>query len=135
MNEKLKRPVVEGVYVAIVKEQEDDIDVFDVYLINNREEELEQVLVTSKGYLKIEETNEEIKTDILRKSLGDIPAKSAVIIEPVMEDVLQLNNEFWVSFWIASEMYDKKYIFLAESVKEENMVVVPILECKGVMIG
>jgi len=31
-------------------------------------------------------------------------------------------------------MYDKRYIFLPESIKEENMVHIPLMQQKGVLI-
>jgi hypothetical protein len=31
-------------------------------------------------------------------------------------------------------MYDKKYIFLPESIKQENFTMVPVLNKRGVMI-
>ena len=31
-------------------------------------------------------------------------------------------------------MYDKKYIFLPETIKEENFVLIPYINKKGVMI-
>jgi hypothetical protein len=32
-------------------------------------------------------------------------------------------------------MYDKKFIFLSETVKEENLVNIPVLNKKGVLVG
>lgn len=136
MKEELKGPKVEDISVAMVKElAEDGGEVYNVYLINQKDEMLEQVLVTSRGYVKKAESKEEIKTNMLRRLLGNVEARSFSLIEPVMEDVLSLNNEYWLSFWIGDTMYDKKYVFLAESVIDENLTIVPILEKPGVLIG
>lgn len=135
MKEELKGPKVEKVAVAITCEEENGNPIYNVYLLNLREEELEEVIVNSKGYLTNDATNEQIKTDVLRKRLGNIPPHTAQMIEPIMEDVLGLNNEYWVSFWINGTMYDKKYVFLAESVVKENCVTLPLLDKQGVMIG
>ncbi|RFC55809.1 hypothetical protein [Brumimicrobium aurantiacum] len=143
MKEELKGPEVEGVSVAVVQELGDDnVIVYNVYIINEKEEELEQVLVTSKGYATLKkgtsqvgETEQKVETTTLRKLLGSIEAKSAKKVEPIMEDVLTLNNEYWVSFFVGTTMYDKKFIFLSETVKEENFVNIPILNKKGVLVG
>ena len=51
-----------------------------------------------------------------------------------MTDIFGLSNEYWVSFYLSKKMYDKKYIFLPESIKEENFSIVPVLNKRGVMI-
>jgi hypothetical protein len=78
---------------------------------------------------------EKVETTTLRKLLGSIQPLSAEKIEPIMEDVMGLNNEYWVCFWVGTTMYDKKFIFLSETVKEENLVNIPVLNKKGVLVG
>ncbi|HZH87306.1 MAG TPA: hypothetical protein VFD77_08310 [Brumimicrobium sp.] len=135
MKEELKSPKVENVSVAVVQELgEDNVIVYNVYLINEKNELLENVLVTSKGYATVAKTEEKLITNTLRRSMGNIEPNSVEQIEPIMEDVMGLNNEYWVSFWIGSTMYDKKYIFLSETIKEENFVNVPIINKKGVLV-
>lgn len=136
MKEELKGPKVTGVSVAVVQELgEENTLVYNVYIINEKDVKLEGVLVTSSGYATAQKTQEQIVTSTLRKSLGDVAPNSAQKIEPIMEDLFGLNNEYWVSFWIDNKMYDKKYIFLSETIKEEYFVNIPILEKKGVLIS
>lgn len=136
MKKELEGPKVENVSVAIVQELgEDNVIVYNVYIINQKEEELEQVIVSSKGYATLKKVEEKVETTTLRKLLGNIEAQSAKKIEPIMEDVLALNNEYWVSFFVGNQMFDKKYVFLSESVKEENFVNIPVLNKKGVLVG
>src|SRR5690606_9939429 len=121
MKEELQGPNVENVSVAVVQELGDEnVIIYNVYLINEREQELEQVLITSKGYATLKNNEEKVETTTLRKNLGTIQPHSAEKVEPIMEDVLALNNEYWVCFWIENTMYDKKFLFLSEAVKEEN---------------
>ncbi len=135
MKDSLKGPKVEGVYIAAVREKgEDDADVFNVYVVNDKEEQIEGVLVSSIGYLRNEKSGEKIQTSMLRHFLENIPAKSCKKVEPIMEDVFGLNNEYWVSFWMGKTMYDKKFIFLPETIKEENFTEVPIINKPGVLI-
>jgi len=70
----------------------------------------------------------------LRHLLDDVPAQSFKKIEPIIEDVFGLNNEYWVSFWINEVMHDKKFIFLQETIKKENFVQIPLMNKMGVMI-
>lgn len=126
-------PLVEEVAVAIIKEKnEHDEEVFNVYLLNLKDVEIEGVLVTSTGYGVYE--GEEKKTSTLRHFLDKVPPQSFEKIEPIMENLFGLNNEFWVSFYLNNVMYDKKYVFLPETISEENFIKVPLIGKKGVMI-
>jgi len=51
-----------------------------------------------------------------------------------MEQVFGLANEYWVSFWEHDKMYDKKFIFLPETITEQNMKMIPVIGKKGVLI-
>jgi hypothetical protein len=52
-----------------------------------------------------------------------------------MEDVFALSNEYWVSFWVDDVMYDKKFIFLPETVTKDKMKPIPLLGKKGILIS
>lgn len=136
MRKDIDIPVVEDVSVAVVKElnPEKTQEVYNVYLINQKPKMIKNALVTSKGYGKNANTGAEVKTSTLRHFLGDVEASSFSKIEPIVEEVFGLNNEYWVSFFVENQMYDKKYIFLAETITDENMINVPIINKKGVLI-
>lgn len=134
MKKDINHPTIKDVAVAIVKEKNElNETVWNVYLINQKAETLENVLVSSKGYIT-DLDGKETKTSVLRHSLGDIKPKTHNLIEPIIKDVFALHNEYWVSFYQNKEMHDKKYIFLAETIKEENLINIPILNKPGVMI-
>ena len=135
MREELQGPKVKNIAVAIV-EQTNELQekIYNVYLLNLSKEIIEGVMITSKGYGLNIQTGEKIKTSTLRHSLEVLLPNEAAKIEPIMEDVFGLSNEFWVSFWSNDVMYDKKYIFVPESVSEQNMKIIPVLGDKGVMI-
>lgn len=123
---------VENVAVAIVKEQSNGADVWNAYIINLKNEVLEGVLITSKGYGMME--GEERKTSTLRHFIENIPPLSCAKIEPITDIVLNLNNEYWVSFYLNNTMYDRKYVFLPGVINEEFFTQIPLLEKRGVMI-
>ena len=136
MRKDIEIPKVEDVSVAVVKELNDEKtnEVYNVYVINQKKDPIENVLVTSKGYGENKTTGEKIKTSILRHFVGDVAAESFAKIEPIMEDVFGISNEYWVSFSLDGKMYDKKYVFLAETIIDDNMITIPLINEQGVMI-
>lgn len=135
MREELHGPKVEDVAMAVVQQRnEEDEKIFYAYLLNLREDIMEGIIVTSKGYGQNVDSGEKVKTSTLRHSLEILLPNEAAKIEPLMEEVFALSNEYWVSFWIHDTLYDKKFIFLAESISEVNMKKLPILGEVGVMI-
>lgn len=129
MKKDILRPKVEDVAMAIVKENNEE---WAVYLINQKDVPLENVLVVSKGYGKVD--GEQVETSQLRHFIEVVPAMGGAKVEKVVDEVFGLTNEYMLSFYIDRVIYDKKYIFLAESVIEDNLVEVPLLEKPGVLI-
>ncbi len=127
-------PTVENVFLAAVQEWSDDFmeKVWYVYLINDSDFQLDGVMVVSKAFGTID--GEMKKTSLLRHAFVEIPAVSVVKIEMVEKSVLVLNNEFMVTFFIGNTLYDKKYIFKANSINENNVEEVPILFVDGVIV-
>ena len=117
---------VKDVKVTIVK-----ADGWKVYLLNRGESKLENVLITSRGYG--EKKGEEQKTSILRHAIPFVDPGMYALIEPIDESVFHLNNEYWVSYYIDGHIYDKKFIFVPDTIIEENLVDIPELEVKGVL--
>ena len=90
--------------------------------------------MTSQGYGENVETGEKVRTSQLRHSLEILLPNEAAKIEPIIEEVFGLANEFWVSFWVNDDLYDKKFVFVAESISEQNMKILPVIGLPGVMI-
>jgi hypothetical protein len=135
MREELRGPTVEGVAFAVVQQlNEENEKVYNVYLFNLREDIMEGIIVTSQGYGNNVNTGEKIRTSKLRHSLEVLLPNEAAKIEPIIEEVFGLSNEYWISFWVDGVLYDKKFIFVAESISEENMKILPLIGEKGVMI-
>jgi len=133
MKKDIPLPVVKDIALAVVKEENELAEtIWNVYLINLKKEMIEGVLVSSKGYGFYDGDN--VKTSTLRHFLDTVPPMSFKKIEPIVEDLFGLNNEYWLSFYLNKVMHDKKYIFLAESIREENFILIPLINKKGVMI-
>jgi hypothetical protein len=132
MRKDIEIPEVKNVTVAIVREKT-LFDTYDwkVYLINNNSVPLENALVSSVGYG--EKDGIQQKTSTLRHFLETVPAKSTALVEPIDEKVFHLNNEYWVSYYIGSQIYDKKFVFVPETINEGNLTYIRELEMEGVL--
>lgn len=124
---------VEDLALAVLPiAEEDGEEVWKVYVINLKKDPIEKVMVSSKGYGPKE--GKEVKTSTLRHFFEIIYAEDYALLEILPDEVTDLNNEFWVSFWYKDVMYDKKYVFVRESLTPDNFTQVPILNKPGVMI-
>jgi hypothetical protein len=136
MKEGLLGPKVENVAFAVVKEKNENNEVmYYVYLLNLRDDIMEGIIITSTGYGEHVNTGERIRTSTLRHSLEVLLPNEAAKIEPIMEEVFGLANEYWVSFWVNEIMYDKKFVFLPETISPSKMKMIPLLGVKGIMIS
>lgn len=124
---------VEDIAVAVALETENaENKTWYVYLINLKREAIENVLITSKGYGEI--NGEPVKTSVLRHMFPRVESGSFILVEPIDEETFGLNNEYWLSYYIGTAIYDKKFIFLPESIVDSNFIKLPILNKPGVMI-
>jgi len=134
MKKDLPKNIVKDIGIAIVLESASPTSKsWYVYLINQKEETLSNVLISSKGYDFTD--GKDIQTSILRHSLGEVKGTSYAKIEPIDEAIFGLTNEYWLSYYIDGIIYDKKFIFLPESIVDSNFVRIPILNMPGVLIG
>ena len=135
MREELFGPKVENVGVAVVQLiNEESLPEYCVYLLNFREDIIEGIIITSTGYGENVNTGEKIKTSTLRHCIELLLPNEAAKIEPIMEDVFGISNEYWVSFWINDVMYDKKFVFPPETICEKNLKPIKQLGARGIMI-
>ena len=134
MKKDIPENLVEDISIAVVLESETpESKSWAVYLINQKDVFIETVLITSKGYGF--KGGESVKTSILRHNIEKVEDKSFAKIELIDEKVFGLNNEYWVSYYVGKEIFDKKFIFLPESILESNFIKVPLVNKPGVMIG
>ena len=106
--------------------------VWYAYLVNDSDFLIESVMVVSKAFGTID--GEMKKTSLLRHAFVEVPAVSVVKIEMIEKSVLVLNNEFSVSYFIGNKMYDKKFIFKANAMNEQELEEVPILFVDGLIV-
>ncbi|SIP99254.1 hypothetical protein [Maribacter ulvicola] len=128
MKKDIEIPVVKDVYVAIICEWNEEFlnKDWNVYLINDQDTAIEMTMAVSKGY------DGDRKTSIMRHGIGMLAAKSFKKIEVVQEDVLSLNNEFFVTFYTDSKLYEKRFVFEKNTVTETNLTMIPLIEKEGI---
>lgn len=133
MKKDIVIPEVKDVYMAAIPEWNDDFmeRVWNVYLINDGTEPLSNVMVVSKAFGTIE--GEMRKTSMLRHGFVEVAADTAVKVEMIETSVLALNNEFMVTFFVGNTLYDRKYIFRANSLTDDALRDVPVIGKPGAL--
>ena len=133
MKKDLPDNIVEDVAMSVVLMGETpEVKSWTVYLVNLKIVDITNVLISSKGYG--EKDGKPVKTSVLRHFLGDIKAQSFSGVEAIDPEVFGLTNEYWLSYYINGTIYDKKFIFLPESIVDENLIRIPLVNKPGVMI-
>lgn len=130
MKEDINILDVKGVYVAVVNEYNEIYKTHDwnAYIINDKEVDLEVVLIVTNGYSK------DKITSIFRKKLDTLPAKSYAKIELMQEELFALNNEFKVTFFEGNTMFDKTYLFRKNTINKKALQPIPLMEARGVLV-
>jgi hypothetical protein len=126
---------VEGIQVVIARKPT-ELDQYDwqVYLINQNDAMIRNVFVTSKGYGFPDETQKEQQTtSTLRHFFAELQPNAYVAVETIMPDVFHLNNQYWVSYYIGDQIFDKKFIFVPDSITEQNLILISELGLEGIL--
>jgi len=125
-------PEVKNVTLAVARKKSiGESDEWKVYLLNNNDFAIENTLVASKGYG--EKDGEQQRTSILRHYLDTIQPNAAVAVEPIDPSVFHLNNEYWVSYYVGNQIFDKRFVFVPDAIREENISFIKELEMEGVL--
>lgn len=129
MKEDINIPEVKDVHIAAVNVFNKEFEAYEwnVYLINDTKEPIEMVLIVSRGYDKKRETS------LMRHKIEVLPSKNFAKIEYIQDEVLQLNNEFKVTYFKGSEMMEKTFIFKPNTIKKDLAVKIPVIPEKGIL--
>ena len=134
MQKDISIPTVEKVYVAAIQEWNDDFmeNAWYAHLVNDSDATLEMAIVVSKAYGQI--NGEDRKTGTFRHAFKEVEPNSSVKIELLENNVLQLNNEFMVTFFIGDKLYDKTYVFRTNTINDKALVDIPVMNKRGVLV-
>jgi len=122
-------PVAKDVFVAMIREWNEEFlnKDWNAYIINDRKTPIEMTMLVSKGY------DQDRKSSTMRHGIGDMEPKSFRKIEVVQEDVLGLNNEFFVTFYADNKLYEKRFVFEKNTVTENNLVNIQLIDKEGIL--
>lgn len=132
MKADIEFPEVEQIGICAIPEDVGEQIMWKVHIINLLGETIKNVLVSAKGYGMSE--SESVNTSELRHFFEEIAPKSERPIEVIPDELAGLNNQYWVSYYIGEKIYDKKFIFLPDSLIDSNLTRIPVLEKPGVLI-
>ena len=127
MKKDLEIEEVSGVYVAFLPNR----DNWSVYIINNRKEALETVIVNASGEGKLE--GKEKQTATLRFLLNDIPAESVKPFEVLMPDSFKISHRYWVSYYVGNRIFDKKFVYTPD-MYDDDLQDLPVFGSPGILL-
>jgi hypothetical protein len=129
MKKDIHIPEVSGVNIAVVFEYNDiyQSDDWNVYIINEKNVDLEMVVIVSKGF------DDQKETSVMRKRLNVLPANSFAKVELIQPELFKLNNQFQVTFFEGNQLFDKTFTFPKNTIKEGNLQLVSSLHKRGIL--
>lgn len=133
MRKDITIPEVENVYIVAIKEWNEDFgeNSWYAYLLNTTSEKLEMAMVVSNASGMI--NNEERKTGFFRHAFNEVLPETAIKVELLENNVLQLDNHFMLTYFLDGKLYDKKFSFEAHSIKDENTTELQTINRMGVI--
>ena len=128
---------IEGVSVAVVPAADqalspDGQPLWQVYLLNQNDFPLQNVIVNSNGYGQ-QADGEKVRTSTLRYLFEEVPPHTAIPVEPLDPALFHLNNQYWVSYYLGPRIFDKKFIFVPDSIVPDNFSHIPLLDRLGIL--
>jgi len=127
---------VEGVSVAIVPDEAaltpEGLPIWQVFLLNHNAYPLQNVIVNANGYGS-DADGAPVRTSTLRYLFEEVGPHSAVPVEPLDSALLHLNNQYWVSYYRGPQIFDKKFIFVPDSIVADNFTHISLLDRVGVL--
>ncbi len=132
MKKDIETLEVKNVTLVVVREKNIlNQDEWKVYIINNNTHPIENTLVASQGYG--EKEGEQQRTSTLRHFLETVPAEGFAMVEPIDSSLFHLNNEYWVSYYVGTQIYDRRFVFVTDSIGAENLTFIKELNMEGVL--
>ena len=129
MKKDIQIPEVKNIHIAVVYEYNDIYKTNDwnVYVMNNKNADVEMMVIVSQGFSKTKTTS------VLLKKIDVLPANSFAKIELIQPDLFKLNNRFQVSFFEDNTLFEKTFVFKKNSIKEGSLRMIPEIKKRGVL--
>ena len=115
--------------MAVVFEYNDiyKTDDWNVYIINQKDIHVEMVVIVSKGFSKKKQTS------IMRKKIDVLSANSFAKVEWMQPELFKLTNLFQVTFFANNTLYDKTFTFKKNTIRENDLKLIPEINKRGVL--
>ncbi|MGI4739059.1 MAG: hypothetical protein ACRYG7_28155 [Janthinobacterium lividum] len=126
MKQDISFDAVEGVAIAIVPDDEVGVlgavgvPTWAVYLLNSNDFALDTVLISADGY-GTQPSGEVVRTSTLRYRFPTVAPHSATLVELIDPAVFHLTNQYWVSYYRDTKIFDKKFVFVPDSIVVDNL--------------
>ena len=140
MKQDISFEAVEGVAIAIVPDEPaaagaEGTPTWAVYLLNHNDFSLDTVLISSEGY-GTQPDGEAVRTSTLRYHFPAVGPRSATLVELIDPAVFHLTNHYWVSYYRDNKIFDKKFVFVPDSLVAANFSRLDLLAGRrGVLHG
>lgn len=137
MKQDISFDPVEGVSVAIIPADDAALTpegqpIWQAYLLNHNDFPLQNVIVNANGYGQ-QINGEVVRTSTLRYLFEEVPPRTAVPVESIDPALFHLNNQYWVSYYRGPQVFDKKFIFVPDSIVPDNFTHITLLNRVGVL--
>jgi hypothetical protein len=131
---KLSELINEATDVEIAVVPETNIDgsfSWFVYIVNVGEQIITNVIIQSSGEGEIDAWP--VKSSVLKHFMDEILPGKFAKVEMLIDDVFILKNNYWVSFYKGTTIFDKQFFFAPNSISIENCKEILSLNHKGIL--
>ncbi|MCV6631270.1 MAG: hypothetical protein OIF50_15570 [Flavobacteriaceae bacterium] len=129
MKKDIQIPESSGVYIAAMYDWNEEFESYDwnIYVLNDKNEALEMVLIISSGQ------DGDRKTSIMRHGIGVVAAKEAAKVELLNPQLLSFENKFAVTYYFQNQLFEKTFVFAPNSIQKEFRTQLPAVHQLGVL--
>lgn len=127
MRKDIHIPAPENVFIAIALENETAHE-WKAYILNLNPCIIKNVMITSSGL-----SGAGNQTSVLRHFIEEIQPNTAIPFEIVTDELLQIDNNFFVTYYIENLIYDFDASFKANAYQLDALKTIPIIQKKGVI--
>ena len=129
MKKDITIPESKDIHIAVVLEEHPEYHTQDwnAYIINDGQAPVEMAIIVSKGFSDKKVTSE------FRHQVKILPAKGFAKIEFIENKLLDINNQFSVSYFKENTLFEKTFLFKAKTITESNLKEIPVMSLKGVL--
>jgi len=122
----------EGIRIAIARKKDEPGEPqWNVFLLNQTEHTLQDLIIVTKGYGEID--GEKRQTATFRHYFEQVKKQNYQLIEPIDPALFILFNEFWVSYYVDGKIYDKRCVFAPGSMEENQLQHISFLDLYGAL--